>query len=75
MEMKWTIIGIALCALFSMGMAADATFLRWEGRFLEMTSRMAQQRGADMCNTSHRLSNALAGIHIHPLEKIPLAAC
>jgi len=53
--------------------------LRWERRFLDMESRLAQQKGADMRDISHRLSNALAGIHAHPLERIPpgavLVAC
>ena len=51
--------------------AVKTVFLRWERRFLDMESRMAQQKGADMRDISNRLSNALAGIHIHPLEQIP----
>lgn len=57
--------------LVSAGSAVKTVFLRWERRFLEMESRMAQQKGADMRDISNRLSNALAGIHIHPLEQIP----
>jgi phosphoenolpyruvate-protein kinase (PTS system EI component) len=57
--------------LVSAGSAVKTVFLRWEGRFLDMESRMAQQKGADMRDISNRLSNALAGIHIHPLEQIP----
>jgi phosphoenolpyruvate-protein phosphotransferase len=57
--------------LVSASSAVKTVFLRWERRFLEMESRMAQQKGADMRDISNRLSNALAGIHIHPLEQIP----
>ena len=57
--------------LVSASSAVKTVFLRWEKRFLEMESRLAQQKGADMRDISNRLSNALAGIHIHPLEQIP----
>jgi phosphoenolpyruvate-protein phosphotransferase len=57
--------------LVSARSAVKSVFLRWERRFLEMESRVAQQKGADMRDISNRLSSALAGIHIHPLEKIP----
>jgi phosphohistidine swiveling domain-containing protein len=57
--------------LVSASCAVKTVFQRWERRFLEMESRMAQQKGADMRDISNRLSNALAGVHIHPLEQIP----
>ncbi|MCA1808610.1 MAG: hypothetical protein LC725_03995 [Lentisphaerae bacterium] len=57
--------------LVSARSAVKSVFLRWERRFLEMESRMSQQKGADMRDISNRLSNALAGIHVHPLEQIP----
>jgi len=57
--------------LVSAGSAVKTVFLRWERRFLDMESRIAQQKGADMRDISNRLSKALAGIHIHPLEQIP----
>jgi phosphoenolpyruvate-protein phosphotransferase len=57
--------------LVSARSAVKSVFLRWERRFLEMESRMGQQKGADMRDISNRLSSELAGIHIHPLEKIP----
>ncbi len=57
--------------LMSAGSAVKAVFLRWEKRFMLMDSRMAQHKGADMRDISNRLSNALAGIKIHPLEQIP----
>ena len=57
--------------LVSASSAVKTVFLRWERRFLDMESRIAQQKGADMRDISNRLSNALAGIRIHPLEKIP----
>ncbi len=57
--------------LVSASSAVKAVFLRWERRFLEMESRMAQQKGADMRDISNRLTNSLAGIHVHPLEQIP----
>lgn len=60
--------------LVSASSAVKAVFQRWERRFLEMESRMAQQKGADMRDISNRLTNALAGIHVHPLEQIP-AGC
>ena len=57
--------------LVSASTAVKTVFLRWERRFLDMESRMAQQKGADMRDISNRLSNALAGIHVHPLEQLP----
>lgn len=57
--------------LVSASSAVKTVFLRWERRFLEMESRMSQQKGADMRDIANRLSNALAGIHLHPLEQIP----
>ncbi|OGV70563.1 MAG: phosphoenolpyruvate--protein phosphotransferase [Lentisphaerae bacterium RIFOXYA12_FULL_48_11] len=57
--------------LVSASSAVKAVFLRWEKRFLMMESRMARQKGDDMRDISDRLSNALAGIKIHPLEQIP----
>lgn len=60
--------------LVSASSAVKTVFQRWERRFLKMKSRMAQQKGADMCDISNRLSNALAGIDVHPLERIPPGA-
>ena len=57
--------------LVSASSAVKAVFLRWEQRFLLMESQMARQKGDDMRDISNRLSNALAGIKIHPLEQIP----
>ena len=57
--------------LVSAGSAVKAVFLRWEKRFLLMESQMARQKGDDMRDISKRLTNALAGIRIHPLEQIP----
>jgi phosphoenolpyruvate-protein phosphotransferase len=57
--------------LVSARSAVKSVFLRWERRFLEMESRVSQQKGADMRDISNRLSSELAGVHIHPLEKIP----
>ena len=56
--------------LVSAGSAVKTVFRRWERRFLKMESRMSQQKGSDMRDISNRLSNALAGIHVHPLEQI-----
>ena len=60
--------------LVSASSAVKAVFLRWEKRFLLMESQMARQKGEDMRDISNRLSNALAGIKIHPLEQIPLGS-
>jgi len=57
--------------LVSASSAVKAVFLRWEKRFLLMESEMARQKGDDMRDISKRLSNSLAGILIHPLEKMP----
>lgn len=57
--------------LVSASSAVKAVFLRWEKRFLMMESQMAKQKGDDMRDISNRLSDALAGIKIHPLERIP----
>ncbi len=57
--------------LVSASSAVKSVFLRWEKRFLLMESQMARQKGDDMRDLSNRLSDALAGIKIHPLEKIP----
>jgi len=51
--------------------AVKAVFLRWEKRFLLMESQTAQHKGADMRDISNRLSNALDGIKINPLERLP----
>jgi phosphoenolpyruvate-protein phosphotransferase len=51
--------------------AVKTVFLRWEKRFLLMESQIARAKGDDMRDISIRLSNALAGITIHPLEEIP----
>lgn len=57
--------------LVSASGAVKAVFLRWENRFLRMESKVAQHKGDDMRDLSNRLSNALSGVKIHPLEKIP----
>ncbi len=57
--------------LVSASSAVKAVFLRWEKRFLLMESEIARQKGDDMRDISKRLSNALAGIKVHPLEQIP----
>lgn len=57
--------------LVSASSAVKAVFLRWEKRFLLMESQMARQKGDDMRDISNRLSDALKGIKIHPLERIP----
>lgn len=51
--------------------AVKAVFMRWEKRFRLMESQMARQKGDDMRDISNRLSDALAGIKVHPLERIP----
>lgn len=57
--------------LVSAGSAVRAVFLRWENRFLLMESQVARHKGDDMRDLSNRLSNALSGIRVHPLEAIP----
>ncbi|MCH6255714.1 phosphoenolpyruvate--protein phosphotransferase [Puniceicoccaceae bacterium K14] len=54
--------------------AVKAVFLRWEKRFLRMESQIARHKGDDMRDLSNRLSNALAGIKIHPLETFPISS-
>jgi len=51
--------------------AVKTVFLRWEKRFLLMESQIARDKGDDMRDVSIRLSNALAGITVHPLDEIP----
>ena len=51
--------------------AVKTVFLRWEKRFLLMESQIARDKGDDMRDISIRLSSALAGIAIHPLDEIP----
>lgn len=51
--------------------AVKTVFLRWEKRFLLMESQIARDKGDDMRDVSIRLSNALAGITVHPLDQIP----
>ena len=51
--------------------AVKTVFLRWEKRFLLMESQIAREKGEDMRDVSIRLSNALAGITVHPLDEIP----
>jgi phosphoenolpyruvate-protein phosphotransferase len=58
--------------LVSASSAVKAVFLRWEKRFLRMESQVARHKGDDMRDLSNRLSNALGGIKIHPLERIPV---
>ena len=50
--------------------AVKTVFLRWEKRFLLMESQIARDKGDDMRDISIRLSNALAGITVHPLDDI-----
>jgi len=57
--------------LVSASSAVKSVFLRWEKRFVLMESQMARQKGDDLRDISNRLSDALAGIKIHPLERIP----
>lgn len=57
--------------LITASSAVKMVFLRWEKRFLLMESQMARDKGDDMRDVSIRLSNALAGITIHPLDEIP----
>ncbi len=51
--------------------AVKTVFLRWEKRFLLMDSQISRDKGEDMKDVSIRLSNALAGITVHPLDEIP----
>lgn len=51
--------------------AVKTVFLRWEKRFLLMESQIARDKGDDIRDVSIRLSNALAGITVHPLDEIP----
>ena len=51
--------------------AVKTVFLRWEKRFLLMESQISRDKGDDMRDVSIRLSNALAGITVHPLDDIP----
>ena len=51
--------------------AVKTVFLRWEKRFLLMESKIARDKSDDFRDISIRLSNALAGITVHPLEEIP----
>lgn len=51
--------------------AVKAVFLRWETRFLQMKSQIAQHKSADIRDISNRLSNALDGIISNPLERLP----
>ena len=57
--------------LISAGSAVKTVFLRWEKRFLLMESQIAKDKSADMHDLSIRLRNALAGITVHPLDRIP----
>jgi phosphoenolpyruvate-protein kinase (PTS system EI component) len=51
--------------------AVKTVFLRWEKRFLLMESQIARDKSDDFRDVSNRLSNALAGITVHPLGEIP----
>ncbi len=51
--------------------AVKTVFLRWEKRFLSMESQISRDKGDDMRDISIRLSNALMGITVHPLDEIP----
>ncbi len=57
--------------LVSASSAVKTVFLRWEKRFLLMESQVFRERGDDVRDISIRLSNALAGITVHPLDSIP----
>jgi phosphoenolpyruvate-protein phosphotransferase len=57
--------------LVSAGSAVKSVFLRWEKRFLVMESQLARHKSDDMRDISNRLTNALAGVKIHPLEQLP----
>lgn len=57
--------------LVSASNAVKTVFLRWEKRFLLMESQIARDKGDDMYDISIRLQNALAGITVHSLDKIP----
>lgn len=57
--------------LVSASSAVKTVFLRWEKRFLLMESQVARDKGDDMHDISIRLQNALAGITVHSLDKIP----
>jgi phosphoenolpyruvate-protein phosphotransferase len=57
--------------LLSASSAVKTVFLRWERRFLLMESQIHRDKGDDMRDISIRLSNALAGITGHPLDRIP----
>lgn len=57
--------------LVSASSAVKTVFLRWEKRFLLMESQVARDKGDDMYDISIRLQNALAGITVHSLDKIP----
>ena len=50
--------------------AVKTVFLRWEKRFLLMESQIARDKSDDFRDISIRLSNALAGITVHPLDEI-----
>lgn len=60
--------------LVSASSAVKAVFLRWEKRFLLMESQVARHKSDDMHDISNRLSAALAGVKIHPLEQIPFGS-
>lgn len=51
--------------------AVKTVFLRWERRFLSMETQIAREKGDDVRDISIRLHNALTGITIHSLDKIP----
>lgn len=57
--------------LISAGSAVKTVFLRWEKRFLLMESQIARDKSDDMRDVALRLRNALAGITVHPLDRIP----
>ncbi|VGO16616.1 Phosphoenolpyruvate-protein phosphotransferase [Pontiella desulfatans] len=57
--------------LISAGSAVKTVFLRWEKRFLLMESQIARDKSDDMHDVAIRLRNALAGITVHPLDRIP----
>lgn len=60
--------------LISASSAVKTVFLRWEKRFLLMESQVARDKSDDIHDIAIRLRNALAGITVHPLDRIP-AGC
>lgn len=66
-ELRQEIVDNLVCA----SSAVKTVFLRWEKRFLLMESQVARDKGDDMHDISIRLQNALDGITVHSLDKVP----